>query len=191
MAHVATSSVTTVTAAQAVFNTAELLEQILMPLSMCQVISKNRVARNWKSIIEDSPSLQKKLFLHPHDNSVISPDEGLHRRISDAELNMFPWLQDMCVYSGPINLNPIGDWVNQGGVNFPLELFTINLSTIFSDPALSSLQIVKAEHNRYFAREVFRDGSDNILHSWRGMYLTNPPVTEICLKIPLYLGRYL
>jgi hypothetical protein len=50
-------------AADAVFNTYELLEAILEDMSMLDLLRFQRVSKVWKSVINDSRSLQQKLFM--------------------------------------------------------------------------------------------------------------------------------
>ena len=61
----------TLTPAEQVVNTTELLEHILSSLPMPHVLGKSRVSHDWKALIDNSPTLQKKLFLR-HNPRLLS-----------------------------------------------------------------------------------------------------------------------
>lgn len=52
-------------ARQAVFNTAELLENILLRLPVRSIYSANRVCTQWKALVSTSKAVKEKLFLIP------------------------------------------------------------------------------------------------------------------------------
>ena len=56
-------SLTTDAARKAVFNTNELLEQIILCLPMRTIFGIQRVSRNFKDVIATSPKIQEKMFL--------------------------------------------------------------------------------------------------------------------------------
>jgi len=53
------------TAAQLVLSIPEILEQILLSLFMKDVFVFQRINKTWRDTIQNSPSLQRKLFLTP------------------------------------------------------------------------------------------------------------------------------
>jgi len=72
----------TIPACCAVLATPELLELIILPLSMSEIFTKaQRVSRTWKDIIAQSPTIQRKLRLRPEVDRVTSPITFLPDRI--------------------------------------------------------------------------------------------------------------
>lgn len=62
-------------ATQAVFNTAELLEAILLRLPTRSLLRCQRVSRTFKATIDDSPALQRALFLLPGTAEDVDHDQ--------------------------------------------------------------------------------------------------------------------
>ncbi|KAK3069388.1 hypothetical protein LTR53_012302 [Teratosphaeriaceae sp. CCFEE 6253] len=73
------ATLTPVTAVNAVFSTAELLEQILTAVNANTVLLSQRVSRHWQQVVLGSLALQKKLYLQP----VATFEEAL--RLTQAE----------------------------------------------------------------------------------------------------------
>lgn len=87
-----TSTVTSNTASpvKAVLDTAELLEHVLSFLTLHEIVSKSRVARSWKLAIDNSPSLQKQLFLRPSGAKVVSPDSDFSMPSDATRIDVAP-----------------------------------------------------------------------------------------------------
>jgi len=59
-----TRSMTTDAARKAVFNTSELLENIISFLPMRDILTKvQRLSRQWKIVVESSPTIRNKLWM--------------------------------------------------------------------------------------------------------------------------------
>lgn len=60
-------NMTMVAAAQAVFNTAELLEAILLELPPLDILVYQRVSKDWRNGVQKSVVVQRALFLAPEE----------------------------------------------------------------------------------------------------------------------------
>lgn len=174
--------------AQQVFNTTELLEHILSFLPMPQLLGKSRVTRDWNTVIENSPALQKKLFLR-HNGSqaeVVSPDhwfpkpEGWSRE----------YLANVPVYTTQIELNPFVDWKNQAKLHITHELKVVYPKR--SDRSLAGLGVVLGKYSSSYIRHRFgrsfqREQFDS---SWRKMYITTPPITDVVIHVPTTVAAW-
>lgn len=58
----ATRSMTTAAAARAVFDTAELLEHIMLQVPMATILTSQRVCQQFRDIVKTSKKIQEKLF---------------------------------------------------------------------------------------------------------------------------------
>ncbi|KAK3690776.1 hypothetical protein LTR37_018998 [Vermiconidia calcicola] len=168
---------------QAVFNTTELLEQILLCLPMKSVFVSQRVCTHFKDTILKSNALQQKLFLRPAgDKSVLwlirpsIPRGQLQEKFAKAPADVhFRVANASEVMDGtvrryrPAALNPL-----------------LRLDTDI--PA----------HDREAACRVWSRVGDRlaldlkikigIAHSWRDMYLTDPPCESINLAASWFVG---
>ena len=181
-----------------VLNTTELLEHIFSFLSMPQVLGKSRVSRNWKAVIDDSPALQKKLFLRHHDGQaeVVSVDHWFYKpprqypNLTRVQSRLLYQLNDdgAPVYTTPIELNPLVDRENQGDLNFSHEMRKICPKPF--DPSLSGLALVLGRYSRAYVRRCFGNSpqTPQANPSWRRMFLTTPPITDIVIAIQTSVG---
>jgi len=67
------TAMTTDAARKAVFNTSELLENIISFLPHVDILKTQRLSRQWKNAVDSSPSLQTKLWLKPQQLKAIQP----------------------------------------------------------------------------------------------------------------------
>ena len=49
----------------------ELLALIILALPQSEILIVQRVSKAWKSIIEDTPDIQQKLFLQPSTRTIV------------------------------------------------------------------------------------------------------------------------
>jgi hypothetical protein len=147
----------TLTAAEQVLNTTELLEHILSFLPMPKVLGKSRVSRNWKAVIDDSPALHKKLFLR-HSGSqaeVLSADHWFSKpqdwprnwsqTLSNEQNELFLSLPGKPVYTAPIELNPLVGWENQADLHVSHEMNTSHPKRFH--PSLTGIEMISGKLN--------------------------------------------
>lgn len=188
----------TLTPAEQVVNTTELLEHILSSLPMPHVLGKSRVSHDWKALIDNSPTLQKKLFLRHNENQneVLSPDhwfpkpQDWPRELDAKQLDLLFSLVDTPVYTTPIELNPLINWENQADLHVTHELRVAHPKPFL--PSLTGLGIVLGKYSRAYARHRFGTSSQTTQtnSSWRNMHLTSPPVTDVVIHIPTSAGSW-
>lgn len=186
--------------AQQVFNTTELLEIILSFLPMPQILGKSRVARNWKAVIDNSPALQRQLFLR-HDDShveVLGLDHLFPKRqdwsqdwlhgLDYGQLNFIVSLEDMPVYTTPVKLNPLLNWENQANLHVAHEIAVAHPKPF--DPCLAKLGVVLGKYSTAYIRHRFGQSwqREQFNSSWCKMYLTTPPIASIVIHVPTTVG---
>lgn len=164
------------------FAAVELLESILLPLDMRELLRIQRVSRRWQAVIQQSPSLQRKMFLglvpqtgdlsrfvydnsHPQADSAATAPHLMTKGVpgreifsirnpSTASLGVLPEASgEDEAESKQLNFNPV----------FPSEDQTIRMQT-----------------------SQFRVKSD-ARESWLDMYLTQMPCNEA--HVGLYFIR--
>lgn len=171
-----TTAVTAKSAVQAVFNTTELLEQIISHLPMRQIAATQRVARNWKEVIHGSPTIQTQLWLRPATSEVLPPAHP----IEGPQASCIPF---QVVYHQKVKLNPLTQWVHQGIVLFPFEV-TESSFPWYTDGFVVSFSGVL---NRFYIYQIIAPTPPKVTmpESWLRMFLTDPPVTTIKLQAPM------
>lgn len=184
------------TATQQALNTTELLEHILSFLPMPKIMGGTRVSRKWKAVIESSPVLQRKLFLRHHDSEVVwfdhwfsKPQLGFHR-LSTEQTDLLLSLVNTPVYTTPVELNPLVDWENQVDLHVSHEV-SITRPKPFH-PSLTGLEVAFGKYSRAYVRARFggppqKTQADS---SWRKMYLTTPPISDVVIQIPTSVGSF-
>lgn len=178
--------------AQQVFGTSELLEHILSFLPMPSVLGKSRVSRKWKAVIDNSPALLKKLFLRRNDSQVEvlgfdhkfpKPDYSSQNLRYRQQLYFLSTLANMPVYTTPIELNPLTNWGSQGKLHV-----THTIEVTHPPPYVrprAGLKIVSGKYSTSYVHHRFglslqKTQSNS---SWRKMYLTKPPITDIVIHV--------
>lgn len=162
---------------QAVLNTAELVENIILQLPPLHIPVVQRVCKQWKATTEKSKAIREKLFLHS-DNmppKEWEPVSLVWGKVSVAKMpseTPFITLSDRA--SGKqisARLNPL------------LKIYKDSVSR--RQNSYSGVKISFAFREiRAFVREVFRNPR---LGSWRSMRVTDPPCTE-ALVIVRWMG---
>lgn len=157
-----TTAVTATSAVQAVINTTELLEQIISHLPMRQIAATQRVARNWKEIIDGSPTIQALLWLRPAKSGVLSPAH----RIESPQASCMP---HEVVYHRKVRLNPFTQWLHQGIVLFPFEV-----TESFEVWHPQHLVFFSGVLNRSYVYQIIDSTTPEIAvpESWLRMFLT-------------------
>lgn len=176
-----------------VLNTPELLDNILSFLPLQQVLGKARVSRKWKSVVDYPPQIQQAVFLRPHSNKVVSPayymlpddPERYSKKSAPSTSTRRP------VYAASIELNPL---VGEGsGIAFPFEMHTGSEQqhNIHSElPHNHTFLSIVGKYSRKYIRQQFgrKFQPPQARFSWREMFLTSPPITEIVLATPVAVG---
>jgi len=175
-----------------VFGTTELLEHILSFLPMPSVLGKSRVSRQWKAVIDNSLALQKKLFL-PHSNSQVEvlgfdhsfpqPDDSTPN-LDYGQLAFLRILANLPVYTTPIELNPLTDWGNQGKLHVTHTIEVTHPQQCL--PSIAGLEILSGSYSSSYIHHRFGQSFQKTQSnsSWRKMYLTAPPITDIMIHVP-------
>lgn len=178
--------------AQQVLNTTELLENILSFLPMPQILGKSRVARNWKAVIDNSPALQRQLFLRHNESEVevlwfdhlfpkpLDWAQDWLYRLDYEQLSLIVSLEDMPVYTTPIKLNPLLDWENQANLHVTYEMRVAHPKPF--NPCLARLGVILGKYSTAYIRRRFGQSwqREQFNSSWCKMYLTTPPITNRC-----------
>jgi hypothetical protein len=176
-----TRSMTTDAARKAVFNTSELLENIVSFLPPRDILTKvPRLSRQWKTAVETSPTVRNKLWMASCKASAVQsigftgehmPGDPTWRQVArpmyscDLTLNSALFNKGFCVEeSQAFRLGLLSSQnVNNDGVawTFPSILF-----------------------HCYF-NGSFQQNSPAFSPSWRSMHLTSPPITMGMLELHL------
>jgi hypothetical protein len=163
---------TTDAARRAVFDTPELLENIILCLPVKDVFAKvQRLSRSWKAVVDSSVAIQTKLWLRPRDKTAVQPRGFNEGHASSHVPDICPG-SEYPIYPPGVVLNPFSQIEC---VNFHARLSSYPTSN--ERPMLIGLHSDTKSMNGY-AQPVI-DHS----HNWRGMYLTEPPITTVMLKI--------
>ncbi|KAM0716083.1 hypothetical protein Q7P37_008597 [Cladosporium fusiforme] len=175
-------------AARTVFNTAELLEQIITYLPIRKTVCFQGVSRLWKEVIDNSPIIQTQLFLRSDSTRVISPQ----RMVKDPEVIRVPR------YIGMVEVNPIITWDQQGTIPLPYNIaypwraklnFGWYMPGVHRRHSIGNLRSVKeavVKINRAYMHRLISSSpqESSKFDSWHRIFLTNPPVTTVTLRGP-------
>lgn len=169
---------TTDAARKAVFNTPELLENIISFVPSTDILTKvQRLSRQWKDAVESSPVVKNKLWMKCVNATVVQPTY-----INDEHsnpTNSYWATLGITVYSSTVTFNPLLDKNVRGSLNISLDMTLQPQSLKKSNGELLGLKVVDFVHRKASG------GSDcaatKLRSSWRNMYLTNPPITTALL----------
>jgi hypothetical protein len=97
---------------------------------------------------------------------------------------------DTPLYHVSVELNPLMNQENQANLHVIHEVTLFKQKS--SIPIASGLHVAIGKYNRAYVSHRF--GTDPLIaqakSSWRSMYLTTPPITDIVLRIPTNVGSY-
>lgn len=170
---------TTGAARRAVFDTPELLENIISSLSHVDILKVQRLTRQWQNTVGSSPSIQSKLWLRPQNLTAVQPVDFTHE-------STFPRSQSwgrltMPIYSRDVLFNPICLDEKKGPVQLEIAL---KPSFLFRTASGSVLHPTVIECFLPNTQSTLYDESiDAPRSSWRDMYLTDPPITTCVLQL--------
>lgn len=149
----------------AVFNTTELLEQIISHLPIHQVFAVQRVSRRWKEVINSSSKIQKKMWLRSSSTRVLAP-------------SIVPEISGMCIYPDLVEMNPLTKRESQTALRLPYEVISN------SDGMFTTTWIILNGVWRYFLMKSSPE-DDSMPALWHRAYLTEPPVTTVRIGVPM------
>lgn len=173
---------TTDAARRAVFDTPELLENIIFFLPMTTILSKaQRVSRAWNTLIRSSHSIQTKLWLLPRDKRVLQPNQFYYDQPGTLGGLLGVMVHGMPAYSHLDRLNPLLPWENIYIWDCVLECSPVQDST-------TSMRITPmGVHHQRSKTGVFsiesRKSSIGYAHSWERMQLADPPIAVVMLQL--------
>lgn len=164
------------TSRQAVFQTTELLENILVHLPMRDILVTQRVCQKFDAVIKGSVSIQQKLFSRPYEKGELwqftkYPDDPLRTGEFSIAKGEVPKEERLTL----AKLNP---------------LFTV--CPIASGDSVESRRIMLASQDGYGVamKEFLTATLDRLLvqnfagcGTWRNMFITDPPSKELQLAI--------
>lgn len=177
-------------------NTQELLEHIISPLSMEDILAKaQRVSRGSKATIASSTTIQTKLWVRVQSLQILLP-----KSLSNGHDLSFPlpngfYVRDAKpVYGSSVKINPLCTRESQASVVFPLVLRN-KATWQFNSNGFTP---IAGHHKRGYVRKRFkRDQTSAALRqilaeepqaSWHTMLLTEPPIRTTEVAVPLTLG---
>lgn len=168
-------------AAAQVFNTAELLEMILLSCPTTTIPTAQRVGRSWRATIMGSPKLQKTLFMQPH----------CFEQHASLQSTYLP----ICDLGGYVTGTTIDE--------LKAPLWSSKPELLIMNPLLTTILPIGAADEFYdelftYAANDASTNYNNSVGSWKQMFLTQPPtkrawidphflasrpaVAEACLK---------
>jgi hypothetical protein len=178
-----------------VLDTAELLEAILLHLSSRDIlVNAQRVCKNWKQAISDSPSIQTKLWLRPRTRELIFPTGCLLDKPYWRELHRGPALDLDSRYS--LMLGP--PWYDTDQVthnDFFLRILPANQRgrPSYLAPTRSALGAPTPGLPGYrayvFRKPKQKHDIQGVQPTWLDMYLTSPRISVMHLLVLLPVLR--
>lgn len=176
-----TRSMTTHAARMAVFDTPELLENIITFLPATEILTKIlRVSKTWKAAVKASPRIKTKLWLRPQAAAPSSPDEYMSKAfvLSTTVIRRMVLKLNLPIYTKPLLFNP-----------FPRAAYTkderlVHVRVISISPPC---HVVKVRFNWRWLSKV---SAHPRRPSWLDMYLTESPITvaPVVVRLPLDPG---
>ena len=171
---------TTDAARKAVFNTPELLENIVSFLPHTDILTKvKRLSHQWKEVVDTSPVIKTKLWLRPQNPTAIQP-------IGFTDEDTFPeaplWGKvTMPIYSRTVSFNPACYDEAVGSVQMDMMLDIPTWVFELADGTLLHPGVISLDNHRNSVRHsrLGRETSS----SWRDMYLTDPPITTGLMRL--------
>lgn len=172
-------------ARKAVFNTPELLENIISFLPQSDILKAQRLSRRWNTAISSSPSIQIKLWLRPRNPPAIPPIGFTNESTFTKSAS---WGRvTMPIYSREVLFNPLCFDAMMGSVELVKALNPSWLFQTANNTFLHPQVIEIFLHNE--SGQHGHQPIDASRGSWRNMYLTDPPITTCIIRVR-HGGRY-
>ncbi|KAK3624913.1 hypothetical protein LTR56_020727 [Elasticomyces elasticus] len=159
------------TAFNAVFNTTELLEMVLVGIDTKTLLLAQRVNRKWRAVISDNHQLQQKLFMR-----LATREEAIALGMVQADARL---LQVDNMDTDPMNT------VEAIEAYATADWFVL-LNPLAAD---DRRDIFFAARLATGSRE--REAEDHKSQSWQRMYATMPPPQQLYIRASLNKGRNL
>ena len=177
---------TTDAARRAVFNTPELLENIISFVPPTDILSKvQRLSRLWKEAVDSSPAIRGKLWMMVPNTTALQPTYVTNEHCA---MPMFPWFNlGTPVYSRTVTFNQVSSFGDSVGTlkirfnEYPYPGLRNKANGDLADVKEVDLLFCKAIGRPHSPAQMLRS-------SWRDMYLTNPPITTAVLCVSNYWG---
>jgi hypothetical protein len=174
---------TTDAARKAVFNTPELLENIVSFLPYTDILTKvQRLSRQWKDVVDSSPAIKDKLWTNFSNATAIQPNHVTN----EHSFPQYPlWgMLGMPSYSQAVTFNPVLLNCSVGSLKLSLDqmlprTWLQNSTGAILHPRVLDFSYLKASGGPYHSVHGLRS-------SWRDMFLTNPPITTALLHVCNY-----
>ncbi|EME89661.1 uncharacterized protein MYCFIDRAFT_171083 [Pseudocercospora fijiensis CIRAD86] len=186
----------TAAARQAVFDTAELLENIFLLLPPQQALVAQSVCQQFRTIVATSPALQEMLFLTPSNKNVASERWAIVGKDREDDESWFK------VYEFAVSPIPSPDTeilaeglrvVTQNPmITIPTELRVClgrHACAISDEPNQSEMLLLPRN-----IRQLILRPKSKATESWQHMNITDPPCTSATLQISVRMkdkGTYL
>jgi hypothetical protein len=189
----------TETAAVRVLNTAELLEHILWNSSWQDALLQQRVNPFWRATVNISAKLQRRLFLASTTKPLAYRGWFLHHRIPTLTTREHSNFED---YLGELELEAFYEWadpensLNEHGLEAirsrapEMHKVRAQAAGIGWPKSINPFMPTLFKHFEDESGIAFTVDRSKIkgAHSWKSMYLTEPPVTSIyAVLIPEWL----
>lgn len=162
----------------------ELLENIIVHLPERDIlINAQRVSRHWKTIIDSSPTIQKKIMFQPVKQSAISP--------VDFDKDELIISGGTPIYSRTTLINPLlmsQNTKSYGWLDVSPELSVrIKAMGLFNTPAGCTCPNLRMPAPKLYKQiKADQKVGPACVPSWRKMYLSQPPVTIAMLTIAYF-----
>lgn len=168
------------TAVQAVFDTFELLEMILLNLPLKEIFVHQRVSRAWLAVCSRSASLHRRMFLVA-DGMPLKPSRT-HQDLDRDKMS--PTYDTRYIRFNPApTFNRTGDryhrWACYGcfGESTPRSFTRYEMYHWETHLSIDT-DVLRFFNGEFFSSEIAR-GSHSTNSSWRRMLITQPPITAI------------
>jgi hypothetical protein len=160
----------------------EVLEAILSHLPTLDLIVATGVNKTFRTIVKNSPTLQRNLFFRPTNKprEFVKVEDGYKFAVATQK-----------EFDGPVEDDDIEYYYNHGGSNAPPRVLAYEVAALcpllvpeYDDGEQGSVPFGYREPRLvYFSRLA------PLAEHWANMYLTNPPTTEVDIHLN-YTGGY-
>lgn len=181
----------TAEARQAVFQTTELLENIIVHLLLLDIITTKRVSKQFNNVICGSPSIQQKLFLQPLEKGGQQWEKSTPTMVAVRDLNI-----KTCTCSidtgatthkkrfTPTVLNPLLNQVDQMPLLLPRRT-PAHKSRLHKAALHEGEMFAIGKSFRSILTKAASQKDRSNYESWTNMYVTDPPCKSalVCMRL--------
>lgn len=178
---------TTDAARKAVFNTPELLENIILFLPYKDILTKvQRLSRQWKNVVSSSPVIRSKLWTSIQNMRAVQPTRFTDEQTYPVSSH---WgQQETPIYPHTLTSNTIL-------LDRSVESWRFSWR---GDSAFSWLDENRSDSNAsqsaaidffyHKTGDTQNNSANGTRSTWKDMYLTNPPITTAIIHLISYEG---